>query len=205
MRVVLVDACPVFREGLKCVMNAIHELAVVGEAGTYRDVREKIHNESDLLIVDGDLEALALLRELDKAQRRPRPPFVLVLSARTDDYHAIQLLAAGADGYMYKSTSLQVMIEAIRKVARGSRYVSAEVAERILVNFGKESTPPRLSGREYEVLCLLASGLSASEIAARLLLSVKTISTYRSRLLDKLHLRNNGELMRYAYKEGILN
>ena len=100
MRVILVDACPVFREGLKCVMNGIHDVAVVAEAGTYRDVREKIHNESDLLLVDGDLEALALLRELDKAHRLRRPPFVLVLSARTDDYHAVQLLAAGADGYI---------------------------------------------------------------------------------------------------------
>ena len=205
MRVILVDACPVFREGLKCVMNGIHDVAVVAEAGTYRDVREKIHNESDLLLVDGDLEALALLRELDKAHRLRRPPFVLVLSARTDDYHAVQLLAAGADGYIYKFASIQLVIEAIRKVARGGRYVIPEIAERILINFGKENTPPRLSGREYEVLCLLASGLSASEIAGQLLLSVKTISTYRSRLLDKLHLRNNGQLMRYAYKEGILN
>jgi DNA-binding NarL/FixJ family response regulator len=205
MRVVLVDGCPVFREGLKFVMKGIPDLLLVGEASSYRDLLDTIQKESDLLIVDGDLEALALLRALDKAHRRHVPPFVLVLSTRTDDFHVTQMLAAGAHGYMYKSTSLQLIVEAIRTVARGRRYVTTDVAERIVVSFGRQGMEPRLSGREYEVLCLLASGLRASEIASRLFLSVKTISTYRSRLLEKLHLRNNGELMRYAYKEGILN
>jgi two-component system invasion response regulator UvrY len=205
MRVVLVDSCPVFREGLKSVMNGMQDLRVVGEAGAFRDVLEKIQNECDLLIVDGDLEALDLLRSLDKTSRRGRPPFVLVLSGHTDDHHAIQMLAAGADGYLCKSTPLEPMLNAIRKVARGRRYVTTDVAERILIHIERVNNPRRLSGREYEVLYLLASGLAVSEIAERLSLSVKTISTYRSRLLDKLHLRNNGELMRYAYKEGIMN
>jgi two-component system invasion response regulator UvrY len=205
MRVLLVDACPIFREGLKSLMNTMDDVKVVGEAGTYRDVREKIHKESDLLIVDGDLEALALLRELGKGHRRGYPPFVLILSAHADDHHAIQFLAAGADGYLSKSTPLEPMLEAIRKVVRGRRYVTTEVAERILMHIGGEKEPRRLSQREYEVLSLLASGLTVSEIAEKLALSVKTISTYRVRLLEKLHLRNNGELMRYAYKEGIMS
>jgi two-component system invasion response regulator UvrY len=205
MRVLLVDACPIFREGLKTIMNSLKDVKVVGEAATYREVWEQISKESDLLIVDGDLEALGLLRKLDKVHHLGYPPFVLVLSAQTDNHHATQFLAAGADGYLSKLTPPGPITEAIRHVLRGRRYVSAEVSERILMDLGRKNAPRRLSHREYEVLSLLAYGLRVSEIAEKLSLSIKTISTYRVRLLEKLHLRTNGQLMRYAYMQGMMS
>jgi two-component system invasion response regulator UvrY len=206
MRIVLVDACPVFREGLRTIItNTMREARIVAEADSYRVIRDQIHKDSDLLIVDGDLEALHLLHELRKRERPSRRPFVLILAAHTDNHHAVQFLSAGAEGYLSKSAAAEGVLDAIRKVAYGRKYVSTEVRERILADVGNKSESQPLSQREYEVLSLLASGLQVCEIADRLALSPKTVSTYRVRLLEKLHLRNNSELMRYAYQKGIMH
>jgi two-component system invasion response regulator UvrY len=204
MRAVLIDESPLFREGLKTVLNGMREITVVGEADSFREEIEKIRHQCELVIIDGELEALALLRTLDKPNCKGRPPFVLILSANSNAQHAVQMFEAGADGYLPKSETLQSTLEAVRKVSRGAKYIRPQEADILLLNFGSTSGR-RLSSREYEVLCLMASGLGATEIAFRLSLSVKTISTYRSRLLEKLHLRSNAELMRYAYKEGIMS
>jgi two-component system invasion response regulator UvrY len=204
MRAILIDESPVFREGLKVVLNGMREITVVGEAGSFREILEKIRHECELVVIDGELDAIALLRTLDKANRKGRPPFVLIFSAHRNDHQALQMFGAGADGYLPKSEKLQDVLDAIRRVSRGSRYIRPEEADSLVWNLGLNASQ-RLSSREYEVLCLMASGLSSTEIAERLSLSVKTVSTYRSRLLEKLHLRSNGELMRYAYKEGIMS
>jgi two-component system invasion response regulator UvrY len=203
MRVILIDESPVFREGLKAILTRMREITVVGEADSFREILDKIRHECELVVIDGELEALNLLRTLDKPNRKGRPPFVLILSAHSNDHHACQMFGAGADGYLPKSETLQSLVEAIRKVSRGAKYIRPEEADSLILNLGA-STSQRLSTREYEVLCLMASGLGATEIAGRLSLSVKTVSTYRSRLLEKLHLRSNAELMRYAYLEGIM-
>ncbi len=203
MRVILIDESPVFREGLKTIISGMREMRIVAEADTFREVLDKIDHQCDVVIIDGRLEALALLRALDKTNRRGRPPFVLILADHRNDQHALQMLAAGTDGYLTKSKSPQSIVEAIRKVSKGAKYISPEQTDLLFMTFdGNKRT--RLSNREYEVLYLMASGLGATDIAGNLSLSVKTISTYRSRLLEKLHLRSNAELIRYAYKEGIM-
>jgi DNA-binding NarL/FixJ family response regulator len=115
------------------------------------------------------------------------------------------MFKAGADGYVNKSRPPRAIIEAIRKLGRGRKYVSKELAEVMLLSFDNSENRPHLSDREFEVLNLFASGLGMTEIAERLSLSVKTVSTYRGRLLEKLNLRNNAELMRYAFREGLLS
>ena len=205
MRVYLVDAQPVFREGLKSVMSNARDLTVVGEADTCSDVMQNGRMECDLLVLDGELDSLAFLQSLEKTRPKGRPPFTLVLTRHTENQHAIQMLAAGADGYLNKAKAPETIIDAMRKVSKGGRFVSRELAETVLFNLERINRPARLSNREYQVLYLYASGLAMKEIAGQLSLSVKTVSTYRCRLLEKLNLSTNAQLMRYAYKEGVVN
>jgi two-component system invasion response regulator UvrY len=205
MRVYLVDAQPVFREGLKSIMSTARDLTVVGEADTCRDVMQKSDRECDLLVLDGELDSLAFLQSLEKTRAKGRPPFTLILTRHNEDQHAIQMLAAGADGYLSKFKPPQTILEAIRKVSRGGKFVSRELAETVLFSLDRMNRANRLSNREYQVLYLFATGLGMKEIAGQLALSIKTISTYRCRLLEKLNLSSNAQLMRYAFKEGVVN
>ena len=204
MRLFLIDAHPVFREGLKHIMNGMQDLKVVGESDKCRDALRLKTDECDLFVIDGELDSLLFLAEFSKMRRKDHPPFVLIVSGHPEDQYAMRMLRAGADGYVCKTKSPQTIVEAIRKLSRGRKYVSGELAEAMLFNFDVGAKKIRLSDREYEVLNLFASGLGMTEIAERLSLSVKTVSTYRCRLLEKLHLRNNAELMRYAFQEGLL-
>jgi DNA-binding NarL/FixJ family response regulator len=202
MRVFVVDSQPVFREGLKSIIEAANDLRVVGESSTYRDVLDEAKH-SDLLILDGEMDSLAFLDSLDKARRKGSPPYVLVLTREIAEQHAIQLVAAGADGYMYKTETPDIVLNAIRKVARGGKYIPNALAEKMVFAMNGVTGKHQLSQREYQVLYLIASGMSATEIAEYLSLSVKTISTYRCRILEKLQLKNNAELMKYALKKGM--
>jgi two-component system, NarL family, invasion response regulator UvrY len=204
MRVYVVDSHPVFREGLKTVLSNSHDINVIGEADDCRDLLQKLNGDCDLITLDGELDSLAFLQSLEKMRPKGRPPFTLILTRHTEEQHAIQMLAAGADGYMDKTKAPNLIVDAIRKVSRGGKYVSRELAEMVLFNLNRMNRPVRLSNREYQVLYLFASGLGMKEIAGQLSLSVKTISTYRCRLLEKLNLSSNAQLMRYAIKEGVL-
>jgi two-component system invasion response regulator UvrY len=205
MRVFVVDSHPVFREGLKTIMGIARDLTVVGESDTCQELSQKSSWDCDLLTIDGELDSLSFLQTLDKTRPRGRPPFTLVLTRHTEDQHAMQMLAAGADGYLSKAKPTEQILDALRKVSRGGKYVSRELAEAVLTNLDRLNRPARLSNREYQVLYLFASGLGMKEIAGQLSLSVKTVSTYRYRLLEKLNLSSNAQLMRYAFKEGVMD
>lgn len=204
MRIYVVDAHPVFREGLKGILRDSQDITVVGEAETCQDLLEKVNKNCDVVTLDGELDSLAFLQTLDKFRPKGRPPFTLVLTRHTEDHHGLQMLAAGADGYLDKHKPPQLILEAIRKVGRGGKYVCNELAERAVFNLHRMDRSLRLSSREYQVLYLFASGLGMKQIAGQLCLSVKTVSTYRCRLLEKLNLSSNAQLMRYAIKEGVL-
>jgi DNA-binding NarL/FixJ family response regulator len=203
MRVFLIDSEPIYREGLKTVIGTEQDLTIIGEAGTYRDMVE-IAKNTDLLIVDGELDSLVFLNSLQKTRSKGRPPFVLVLTKHSEEQHAVQMIKAGADGYLYKSDPPQTVLGAIRKILRGGKYVPNHLAETVIFSMNGMNATTRLSHREYEVLCLYASGMGMTEIANYLCLSVKTVSTYRSRLLEKLNLQSNAQLIRYAYKTGMV-
>ena len=203
MRVFLVDRHPIFREGLKSLISASRELTVVGEADTCEDMVQAAQN-ADLIILDGEVDSFSLLNSLDKARHKGRPPYVLVLTRHNEEQHAVQMLAAGADGYLYKSHSPETVMEAIRKIVRGGKYLPSTLAETVIFSMNGVSGQAPLSHREYQVLYLFASGMGMTEIAGHLSLSVKTISTYRSRLLQKLNLKSNAQLMHYAFKTGMV-
>jgi two-component system, NarL family, invasion response regulator UvrY len=204
MRIFLVDNQPLFREGLKRIISRANDLKIVGDVETCLDLPASERN-FDLLILDGELESLALLETIQKERRSGRAPFVLVISERSGRQYIAQILRAGAHGYLLKSSKPELILSAIRKVGRGGKYVDPEIAEKLLFAGTSQSQNAGFSLREYQVLHLMASGLLAKEIAGRLFLSAKTVSTYRCRILGKLNLRSNADLIRYALNEGVID
>ncbi len=209
IRVLITDDHPVVRRGLRELLEEAGDIVVGGEAGTAAETLDQVRRGRwDVLVLDLDLpdrSGLEVLRDLKPARKSPP---VLFLTVASEDSFAIRALRAGAAGYMTKKTAPEELVAAIRKVVRGGRYVSPAVAERIAFHLDENvENPPHelLSDREYQVFHMLASGRTATEAAEALHLSVKTISTYRSRILEKLNLSTNAELTVYAVRNGIVS
>jgi DNA-binding NarL/FixJ family response regulator len=208
LRVVVVDDHPVVREGLRRIISESNELSVAAEAGDGEEALQTVRSTPcDCVLLDVSLprkSGLEVLKQIRSEQ--PRLP-ILILSMHSEDEYAIRMMRAGASGYLTKESTSSNLISAIRKVVRGGRYVSPALAERLAFDLQTDSERPAyeaLSDREYQTLCMLSGGKTVSEIATELGLSVKTISTYRVRVLEKLQLKNNAELMRYAIKQGLV-
>jgi two-component system, NarL family, invasion response regulator UvrY len=209
LRVVVVDDHPVVREGFKRIIAESPGFFVAGEANDGVEALQVVEkNPCDVVVLDISMpnkSGIDVLKQI-KSQM-PRLP-VLVLSMHSEDQYAVRVLKAGASGYLTKDAAPAQLINALRKVVRGGKYVSATLAEKLATELDKDSEKPiheALSDREYQVLCMLASGKTGTEIANELVLSVKTISTYRARILEKLKMKNNAEITRYAIKEGLVD
>ncbi|HEX5213899.1 MAG TPA: response regulator transcription factor [Vicinamibacterales bacterium] len=209
IKVLIVDDHPVVRAGISRVLTEAPGISVAGEAATAREGLEQSRLESwDVIVVDmglPDADGLELLKQL-KLDQPSRP--VLILTMRLDGDLAVRALKAGAAGYVGKDSPPAVIIDAVRKAAAGRPAISDWLAEQLAMRVGKDGDQPlhtRLSDREFEVLLLLASGQRPTEIATRLALSVKTVSTYRTRVLAKLDLANNAELAVYAARHKLLD
>ncbi len=208
IRILLADDHSMFREGLKQILERSHDIRVVDEAGNGIDALAKMrHNDYDLALLDISMPGRSGLDILaDIRREKPALP-VLILSMHPEDQYALRVLKAGAAGYLTKESAADELITAIRRVAAGGRYISAAVADTLVDAIGAPADRPAheaLSNREFQVLCMLAAGRGLREIADELILSEKTITTYRARILDKLHLRNNAELTRYAIDHGLV-
>jgi two-component system invasion response regulator UvrY len=208
IRVLIADDHAVVRQGLKQIVSENPDMTVAGEAANGHEVLDFARRyDCDLVLLDLAMpgkDGLDTLKELKLV--RPHLP-VLVLSVYPEEQYAVRLLRAGAAGYLTKESAPEELVAAIRKVSRGGRYVSEALAEQLAVLLGSgPDRPPHetLSDREIRVMVMLASGKTASEVAAALCLSVKTISTYRSRALRKMNMRNNAEFSFYAVKHGLL-
>ena len=209
IKVVVVDDHAVVREGLKRIITENVGMTVTGEAADGHEAMLVIKSEPcDVVLLDITMpnkNGLDVLKELHAES--PRLP-VLVLSMHGEDQYAIRVLRAGAAGYLTKDSAPAKLVQAIRKVVRGGKYVSPTLAERLVYDLGpgSDKAPHEiLSDREYQVLCMISSGKTVTEIAEELSLSVKTISTYRVRILEKLKMKNNAEITRYAIKEGLVD
>jgi DNA-binding NarL/FixJ family response regulator len=183
--------------------------ASCGEAGEAGQVLQQVRSHSwDLVILDVSMpgrSGLDVLSELK--QLRPQLP-VLVLSMYPEDQYGKRVLKAGAVGYMNKETAPEELVTAIRRVLAGGRYVSTTLAEKLASDLGGDAERPiheSLSNREFEVLRMIASGKTNSQMAEELHLSVTTVSTYRARLLEKMRMANNAELMHYALKNRLID
>ena len=209
IKVVVVDDHAVVREGLKRIITENVGMTVTGEAADGHEAMLVIKSEPcDVVLLDITMpnkNGLDVLKELHAES--PRLP-VLVLSMHGEDQYAIRVLRAGAAGYLTKDSAPAKLVQAIRKVVRGGKYVSPSLAERLVFDLGTDSDKAPheiLSDREYQVLCMISSGKTVTQIAEELSLSVKTISTYRVRILEKLKMKNNAEITRYAIKEGLVD
>jgi DNA-binding NarL/FixJ family response regulator len=208
MRIFVADDQVVVREGIKRIIADTSDMLVVGEAKAVQDIVAQVTAQPvDVVILDISLpggNGLELLQELKQA--RPWVP-VLVFSGYPEQHYALRAFKAGAKGYLTKDSQPEELLRALRKVVQGGCYASPALAEHLILAMAQETEQPlhaRLSNREYQVLCLLASGKTVSAIGEELALSVKTISTYRGRLLEKLQMRTTAELIHYAIQQRLV-
>jgi DNA-binding NarL/FixJ family response regulator len=209
IKILIADDHAIVREGLKQILSESPDLVVVAEASSGQEVLEKISkNDLDLVVLDIAMPGrggLDILKEI-KTQK-PRLP-VLMLSMYPEEQYAIRVLKAGASGYLTKESAPDELVKAIRQISQGKKYISPSLAEKLAIDL--EVSPDKLpheilSDREYQVMCMIASGKTLKEIADGLSLSIKTISTYRSRILEKMNMKTNAELTHYAIKNNLVD
>jgi two-component system, NarL family, invasion response regulator UvrY len=208
MKVLIADDHPVVRHGLKQILATDSDMMVVGEAKNGNEAMDLARRlEWDVAVLDYSMPGRSGLELLAEIKREfPQRP-VLVLSMHPEELHARRVLKAGGAGYMNKESAGEELAAAIRKVMNGGRYVSAALAERLAVELAPEAQKPpheTLSDREYRVMWLLASGKPINRIAKEMFLSPSTVSTYRVRILRKLGLTSNAELVQYAVKHQLI-
>ena len=208
MRILIADDHPVVRLGLKQILAAERDMIVVGEAKNGQEALEMGRTlDWDVAVLDYSMpgrSGVELLKEFKR--HHPNRP-VLILSMHPEELHATQVFKAGGSGYLNKESAGDELTSAIRKVAKGGRYVSAGLAEKLASGLAPDrarAPHETLSDREYRVLWLLASGKPISQIAQEMFLSPSTISTYRTRILRKLGLANNAQLVQYAVQHQLI-
>lgn len=204
IRVVIADDHRILREGLKQLLQSAPDLTVVGEAGDGHEVLAQVRGtDFDVLLLDMSMPGKSGM-ELIRQVKAERPKLrVLVLSMHEEHQYAVRSIRAGASGYLTKESAALELVAAIRKVAGGGAYISAEVAEQLaLASMPRAEGPPHtlLSDREYQVFRRLVAGAAVTQIAGDLNLSVKTVSTHKARLMEKLGVGNQAELIHYALK-----
>ncbi|MBI1748989.1 MAG: response regulator transcription factor [Acidobacteria bacterium] len=209
IRILIADDHAIVRKGLKQIVSDAPDKATVGEAQNAYELLEHVRNQTwDVVILDMSMpgkSGLDLLQELH--YQRPKLP-ILALSIHPEDQFAIRVLKAGAAGYLTKEISPEELVRAIWKVAHGGKYVSPTLAEKLALDLqsDRDKLPhEQLSDREYEVLLMIACGTSAGAMADRLSLSVKTIHTYRARLMEKMRITSNAEIIHYAIRHRLLD
>ena len=209
IRIVIADDHAIVREGIKRIVASANDLDIVGEAKDGTEVMQRVRDLSfDVLVLDLSMPGRNGM-ELIKLIRTDYPKLhILVLSMHQELQYAVRAIKSGASGYLTKESAPEQLVQAIRKIASGGAYVSAEVAEQLALRAmpGSAALPHEsLSAREFEVMQLLVAGTSVTAIAAQINLSVKTVSTHKANLMDKMGLKNQSELVRYAIRHGLVD
>jgi two-component system invasion response regulator UvrY len=208
IKVLVCDDHAIVRTGLKQILDEAPDMEVCGEAATGTEALQKLREvECDVVLLDIAMPEKNGIDTLKQIKQQKPNLAVLVLSMYPEEQYAISLLRAGAAGYMTKESATDQLLSAIRKVAQGGKYISPTLAEILASELGGESDKPlheSLSKREFQIFCKLAAGQTVSDIATEIFLSVKTVSTYRSRVLEKMKMKNNAELTYYAVKNGLI-
>jgi len=209
IRVAIVDDHPVVRQGIRQICSDCDDISVVTDATTGHELLDSFEEHPcDVVLLDlslPDIDGLDLLKQL--RHRRSQVP-ILVLTMHSEDQFAVRALRAGASGYMTKDSAPSELLGAIRKVVGGGRYVSAWLGEKLAAHLDPVNDRPaheRLSDREYQVLRMIAAGKSTRAMSTELTLSVKTVATYRARLLDKMEMKTTAELAAYAIRNGLVD
>jgi two-component system invasion response regulator UvrY len=209
IKILVVDDHAVVRRGLRQILAETSDLHVGGEAGTAAEAMAKVQAERwDVIVLDVGLagkSGLDLIADIRKVRPEVR---VLVLTMFSEEQYAVRAIRAGAAGFLTKESAPDKLVEAVRKIAAGGRFITPELAETLasmVAGEGSGKPHERLSNREFEILKRIGSGKTVSEIAEELALSVKTVSTHRTRILRKMSMRTNAELTHYAVKNGLVD
>ncbi|HET8870908.1 MAG TPA: response regulator transcription factor [Aquabacterium sp.] len=208
IKVILCDDHALIRRGIRDTLADAADIEVIGEAGDYGELRALLRDRSpDVLVLDINLPGRSGLDVLHVLKEEGAPFKVLVVSMYPEDQYAMRALKAGASGYLNKGSDAAQIVSAVRTVAQGRKYVTPETAQMLVDNLtapAQEDAHQKLSDRELQTLVMIASGKRLSDIAEQLLLSPKTVSVYRARVLEKLGLTNNSELTVYAIRNGLV-
>jgi two-component system, NarL family, invasion response regulator UvrY len=208
IRVFIVDDHVIVRQGLRRILEEAEGIVVAGEASSGIEALRKLcMQEWDVMLLDISMPEKSGGDTLKQVVDENKKAKVLILSMYSEDQYAVRLMKAGASGYLTKDVAPEQLVGAIRKVAGGGKYISPTLAELLLLEVNSDTNKPlhaSLSDREYQVLRLIGSGKKVSEIAEALSLSVKTVSTYRTHILEKMKLKNNAEMTFYVIQNGLL-
>jgi DNA-binding NarL/FixJ family response regulator len=209
VRVLIADDHTIVREGLKQILAETPDIHVVDEARNGQEILDKVRKDvCDVVLLDISMPGRSGLDVLKQLKTEHPKLSVLILSMYSEEQYAIRALRAGAAGYMTKESAPDELIKAIRTVSNGKKYISPSVAEKLAFSLETDDSRPlheTLSDREFHVLCRIASGKTIKEISDELALSIKTVSTYRSRILEKMHMKNNAELTHYALQNKLVD
>ena len=202
IRILIADDHEMFREGIKRICEDNPDIVVAGEASNGNEALDRVANEEfDLLLLDIAMPGLSGLDTLKQLKTLKPKLRVLVLSMYPEDEYAMRAIKAGAAGYLTKARASHELIEAIKKVSSGGNYINASVAEKLLFDMKPGQSGPlheTLSDREYQIFTMIVKGRKVGEIADELCLSVKTVSTYKARILNKMEMKSTAELVKYA-------
>ena len=208
VKILIGDDHAIVREGMMRLLKEEFESVEFGEARCGIDVLDMVRKDKfDVIIMDITMPGRTGLEILKQLRSENNQTPVLVLSMYPEDQYAVRVMRAGASGYLTKDTASEQLIQAVKRVLSGRKYVSESLAERLaddLDGKSSKSIHELMSDREYQVMCMIASGKTVSEIADELSLSVPTISTYRARILEKLNMKTNAEITRFAIETGLV-
>jgi len=208
LKILITDDHKIVREGLKEILLHLPEISVIEEAKNGDEALAMISKEDfDLILLDISLPDISGLEVLQSIKRKHPLQKVLMLSMYTQEHYALRTLKMGASGYLTKDTASEELIEAVRKIAAGGKYISSSMAENIAHRIENDYSKPlheTLSGREFEIMLMITAGKPLREIGSELFISGKTVSTYRSRIMRKMGMKKNSELIQYCMKNGLL-
>ena len=208
IKILIADDHPVVRKGLKEIIEEAPGMMVGDEASNGQEILEKVRkSDFDIVLLDISMPGRSGLEILKELKSEKPDLSVLILSMHPEEQYAVRVLKAGASGYLTKESAPDELIAAIRKASIGRKYISSSLAEKLAFYLEIDDERPlheTLSDREYEVMRMIASGKTITKIAEKLFLSVKTISTYRSRILEKMRMKSNAELTHYALKNRLV-
>lgn len=208
IRIVIADDHEIVRAGLKQIISDDEDMEVAGESNNGENLIELVKkNDYDVVLLDLKMSGISGIDAI-KHIRMIKPDLpIIVLSMHAEDQYAVRTIKAGASGYITKETAGENLITAVRRVVSGGKYISPTLAETLadsIAGGSPELAHEKLTDREFQVMCMIASGKTVSEIGSELFLSVKTISTYRQRILEKMGMKNNSELTHYVIKNNLL-